>query len=234
MLKVIRYASLALLLIVAGLWGWAWTSRAPGESVGEAFAQRLAGVFGQQLPVPGAGGAPTGGLALPPGVTLGGAFSLVDQDGRAVTEANFAGRWMLAYFGFTHCPDVCPTELGTIAAALDAMGAAGEGVVPVLFSIDPERDTPEALKDYVSRFHPRMIGLTGTPQQVADAARRFRVFFARVQRPDMTQYTMDHSSFIYLIGPDARVRALFRPETSPEAIAAAVTGHLRSGMRGSS
>ncbi len=233
MLKVIRYSSLALLLFVAGLWGWAWTSRAPGESVGEAFAQRLAGVFGAQMPVPGAGGSP-GGMQLPPGVTLGGPFSLVNQDGAAVTERDFAGRWMLVYFGFTYCPDVCPTELGTIAAALDAMGAAGEEVVPVLVSVDPQRDTPAQLKDYVSRFHPRMQGLTGTAEQVADAARRYRVYFARAQRPEHTDYTMDHSSFIYLVGPDGRVRTMFRPDTSPEALAAAVTGQLRSGSRGSS
>lgn len=233
MLKVIRYSSLALLLLVAGLWGWAWVSRAPGESVGEAFAQRLAGVFGGQMPVPAAGGG-AGGMQLPPGITLGGAFSLVNQDGVPVTERDFAGRWMLVYFGFTYCPDVCPTELGTIAAALDAMGAAGEQVTPVLISIDPQRDTPAQLKDYVSRFHPRMQGLTGTAEQVAEAARRYRVYYARAQRPDQTDYTMDHSSFIYLVGPDGRVRSLFRPETTPEAIAAAATGQMRSGSRGSS
>lgn len=236
MLKLIRYSSLALLLFVAGLWGWAWTSRAPGESVGEAFAQRLAGIFGAQLPVPAAGGVAgsAGGMQLPPGMTLGGPFALVNQDGAAVTEANFAGRWMLVYFGFTYCPDVCPTELGTIAAALDAMGTGGEGVVPVLVSVDPQRDTPAQLKDYVSRFHPRMQGLTGTPEQVAEAARRYRVYYARAQRPDNTDYTMDHSSFIYLVGPDGRVRTMFRPETTPEALAAAVSVQMRSGPRGAS
>lgn len=233
MLTVIRYASLALLLFVAGLWGWAWTSRAPGESVGEAFASRLASVFGADLPVPAAGGG-QGGLALPPGLALGGAFSLVDQDGRAVTEGDFAGRWMLVYFGFTHCPDVCPTELGTMAAALDTMGAAAEQVVPALVTVDPARDTPSALKDYVSRFHPRMVGLTGTADQVAEAARRYRVYYARAQRADHTDYTMDHSSFIYLVGPDSRVRTMFRPETPPETMAASILGQLRSGSRGGS
>ena len=133
---------------------------------------------------------------------------------------------MLLYFGFTWCPDVCPTELGTMAATLDAMGQAGEAVVPVLITVDPERDTPAQLADYVSRFHPRLLGLTGTPEQVAEAARRYRVYYAKARRPDTTDYLMDHSSFIYLVGPDSRVRTLFRPETSPEAIAAAVTAQL--------
>jgi protein SCO1/2 len=224
MLKVIRYASLALLALVAGIWGWAWVSKSPDETLGEAFASRLAGVFGQSMPVPS-----QGGMQLPQGMVLGGPFSLVNQEGRAVTERDFAGRWLLVYFGFTYCPDVCPTELGTIAAALDAMGAAGERVTPVLISVDPQRDTPAQLADYVSRFHPRMQGLTGTPEQVAAAARAYRVFYSRVQRPNMTDYTMDHSSFIYLVGPDGRVRSLFRPETTPEAIAGAVAAQMRAG-----
>jgi cytochrome oxidase Cu insertion factor (SCO1/SenC/PrrC family) len=132
----------------------------------------------------------------------------------------------LVYFGYSFCPDVCPTELGTMAAALDALGAASERVVPLFISVDPQRDTPELLADYVSRFHPRMQGLTGTPEQVAEIARRYRVYYARAQRPDMTDYLMDHSSFIYLVGPDGRVRTLFRPEMRPEDIATAIGTQL--------
>jgi protein SCO1/2 len=225
MLRVIRFSSIFLLALVAGIWAYAWVSKSPGESLGEAFANRLASVFGQDLPAPTASG---GGMQLPAGMSLGGPFELVNQEGRTVTERDFAGRFLLVYFGFTYCPDVCPTELGTIAAALDAMGPEGERVTPILITIDPQRDTPAQLADYVSRFHPRMQGLTGTPEQIAAAARRYRVYFARVQRPDMTDYLMDHSSFIYLVGPDAKVRALFRPETSPEAIAAVVQAQLRA------
>ncbi len=224
MLRIIRLSSLLLLTLVAGIWAYAWVSKSPEESLSEAFANRLAGVFGQELAIPSAGG----GMQLPAGMSLGGAFDLVNQAGQPVTERDFAGRWLLVYFGFTYCPDVCPTELGIMASALDAMGPAGEAVTPILITIDPQRDTPDQLADYVSRFHPRMLGLTGTPEQIAAAARRYRVYFARVQRPDMTDYLMDHSSFIYLVGPDARVRALFRPETSPEAIAAAVQGQMRA------
>jgi protein SCO1/2 len=230
MLRIIRYSSLALLALVAGIWGYAWLSRTPGQSVGENFANRLASVFGGGMAVPSA----SGGMMLPDGVTLGGPFSLVNQAGQPVTERDYAGRWMLVYFGFTYCPDVCPTELGTIAAAVDAMGPAGEAVTPVLITIDPQRDTPAALADYVSRFHPRMQGLTGTDAQVAEAARRFRVFFSRVQRDENTNYLMDHSSFIYLVGPDGRVRVLFRPDTSPEAMAASVSGQLRGAAPGRS
>lgn len=215
--------------MVGGLWAYAWATKSPQESLGEAFATRLASVFGQEMPSPSAGGG--GGMQLPPGVTLGGPFSLTDHTGRAVTERDFEGRWLLVYFGFTYCPDVCPTELGIIAAALDALGPAGEEVTPILITIDPERDTPAQLAEYVTAFHPRMLGLTGTAQQVADVARRYRVFYARAQRPDMTEYTMDHSSFVYLVGPDARVRTLFRAETPPETIAAAVRGQLRAAGR---
>ncbi len=113
-----------------------------------------------------------------------------------------------------------------MAAALDALGPAGEAEVTALITVDPERDTPEQLAEYVGRFHPRMVGLTGTPEQVAEAARRYRVYYAKARRAEGAEYLVDHSSFVYLVGPDARVRALFRPETSPEAMAAAVSAQL--------
>jgi len=222
MLQAVRLSALLILLLLGALWAWAWFGRDAGESVAESFARRVASLLGHEAVAPSAGG-----VQLPQGMVLGGPFSLVDHTGRAVTEADFAGRFLLVYFGFTYCPDVCPTELGTIAAALDALEEQGARVTPVLITVDPERDTPEALADYVSRFHPRMVGLTGTPQQIAAVARAYRVFYAKVNRPEMTQYLVDHSSFIYLVGPDARVRALFRPEMAPEAIAQAVRGQLR-------
>lgn len=223
MLRTVRLVSLLLALLLGGLWVYAWTSRAPGEGMADAFAGRLGRLFGAEMPVPSAGG-----VQLAQGVNLGGPFSLTDHTGRAVTERDFAGRWMLVYFGFTYCPDVCPTELGTMASALDILGPAGEAVVPALITVDPERDVPEHLADYVSRFHPRLIGLTGTPEQVAAVARLYRVYYAKARRPEMTDYLMDHSGFIYLVGPDSRVRALFRPETTPEALAAAVSAQLGS------
>ena len=92
--------------------------------------------------------------------------------------------------------------------------------------MDPERDGPAQLAEYVGRFHPRLVGLTGTPEQVAEAARRYRVYYAKARRPEMTEYLVDHSGFTYLVGPDSRVRTLFRPGTSPEAMAAAVAAQL--------
>jgi protein SCO1/2 len=222
MLKVIRLLSLLLIVALGGVWTMAWLGRADGESLGDSFARRLAAITGQGAAVPSAGG-----VQLPQGMVLGGPFSLMDQDRRPVTEASFGGRFLLVYFGYAYCPDVCPTELGIVASAMDELGPLADRVTPVFISVDPDRDTPEFLADYVSRFHPRMIGLTGTAEQVAAAARAYRVYYAKVNRPDMTQYLMDHSSFIYLVGPDGRVRALFRPETAPEAIAQAVRGQLR-------
>jgi protein SCO1/2 len=223
MQRIIRVVSVLLVLLLGGAWALAWFGRAPGESIADAFLRRIAALTGADMPVPSAGG-----IQLSQGVALGGPFSLVDHTGRAVTERDFAGRPLLVYFGFTYCPDVCPTELGSIAAALDAMGPAGEQVTPIFVSIDPERDTPEAMADYVSRFHPRLIGLTGSAEQVAQAARAYRVYYAKVRPRDSTDYLMDHSSFIYFVGPDGRVRSLFRPETAPEAIAAAVAAQLRA------
>ena len=222
MLRAIRLVVLGLILLLGGAWAYAWVSRAPDQGVGEAFVALLGGASGsgEQGPVS------SGGVQLPAGLALGGPFSLTDQAGKAVTERDYAGGWMLVYFGYSFCPDVCPTELGTMAAALDALGPAGESVVPAFISVDPQRDTPAHLADYVSRFHPRMQGLTGTPEQVAEAARRFRVYYTKVQRPEMTDYLMDHSSFIYLVGPDAKVRTLFRPEQSPETIAAAIAAQI--------
>jgi protein SCO1/2 len=226
MLRTIRLLALLLAVLLGGVWAYAWVTRAPGEGLAEAFAGRLGLLFGGQMPVPGAGG-----VQLPQGMSLGGPFSLVDQTGRAVTERDYAGGWMLVYFGYSFCPDVCPTELGTMAAAIDALGLAADRVTPVFITVDPQRDTPAALADYVARFHPRMQGLTGTPEQVADAARRYRVYYAKAQRPDMTDYLMDHSSFIYLVGPDAKVRSLFRPEQRPEDIAAAIAAQIGAAKR---
>jgi protein SCO1/2 len=224
MLHAVRLIALGVILLLGVAWGAAWFGRGEGESVAEAFSRQAARLLGQDPLAPSAGG-----VQMPQGMALGGAFSLTDHTGRAVTERDFAGRFLLVYFGFTYCPDVCPTELGTIAAAMDELGEAAERVTPVFVTVDPERDTVEAMAEYVARFHPRMVGLTGTPAEIAAVARAYRVFYAKVNRPEMTAYLMDHSSFIYLVGPDGRVRSLFRPQTAPEAIAQAVRGQLRAG-----
>jgi protein SCO1/2 len=223
MLKLIRIFVLLLLAVLGGLWGLAWYVRAPGEAMGDAFLRQLAQFGGADMPAPSAGG-----VQLPQGIALGGAFSLQDHNGQRVTEGAFAGRLGLIYFGFTYCPDVCPTELGLMASALDLLGPDASRVLPVLITIDPARDTAAALADYVSRFHPALIGLTGTEEEIATAARAFRVYYRKIQPPGASDYLMDHSSFIYLVGPDGKVRQLFRPNTPPETIAAAMRGQIRA------
>lgn len=139
------------------------------------------------------------------GVALvGGPFSLVDQDGRRVTEKDFLGKYMLVFFGYTYCPDVCPTELQVMTAALDQMGTTADRIQPVFVSIDPERDTPPVMKAYVANFGPRLVGLTGTPEEVAGIARAYRVYYAKAGNGSGKDYLMDHSSIIYLMGPDGR------------------------------
>ena len=166
------------------------------------------------------------GLATPGSVQVGGPFTLVDQTGRTVTDATWRGRWMLIYFGYTYCPDVCPTELQTIAATLEALGKQAEHVVPIFITVDPERDTPGQMAEYVRLFDDRLVGLTGTPEQIAAVARAYRVYYAKVTPKEATTYLMDHTSFLYLMGPDGRLQTLFRPGTSAQDIAASVRSRL--------
>jgi len=167
-------------------------------------------------------GAPqsSGIMRLPPGADLGGPFRLVDQDGKAVTDASYAGKFMLIYFGFTFCPDVCPTELQAMATAVDDLGSPGEMVQPILISVDPERDKPAQLKDYVAAFHPRLVGLTGSGEEIAAAAKAYRVYYAKGPADADGNYVMDHTSFVYLMGPDGKLRSVFRAGTAPEMMAA--------------
>lgn len=152
-------------------------------------------------------------------VSIGGPFTLTDQDGRSVTEKDFAGKLMLVYFGFTSCPDICPTALQTVAIALDELGADVEKVTPILISIDPERDTPPVMKEYVASFHERMVGLTGTPEQVAAAARAYRVYYQKVQlQGSSLEYSVDHSGFLYLMDRNGKYLAHFRHNSTPEEI----------------
>lgn len=151
---------------------------------------------------------------------IGGPFTLTDHTGKRVTEQDYRGRFMLVMFGFTFCPDICPSELQLISAALDKLGPKGNRVVPIFISIDPERDTPSQLAMYVKSFHPRLIGLTGTPEEVAAAAKAYRVYAKKVtDAKSSAGYTMDHSALIYLMGPDGAYRTHFTPGTTVEALA---------------
>lgn len=150
----------------------------------------------------GPGGSLGSGEAL-----VGGPFSLTNQDGKRVTDQDFRGKYMLVFFGFTFCPDVCPSELQVMSAALDQLGPQGDKIQPVFITIDPERDTPEAMKLYVSNFHPRMVGLTGSPEDIASVAKAYRVYYAKAKPAEGSapgDYLMDHSTILYLMGPDGR------------------------------
>lgn len=136
-------------------------------------------------------------------------FSLVDQNGRSVDETAFRGRWMLAFFGFTRCPDVCPTSMIYASDLLKSLGPLADTLTVAFVSIDPERDTPSVLKDYLANFDPRIVGLTGTPEQVAAAATAFGVYYAKRKLEGMDDYTMDHSTAFYLVGPDGGFRRAF-------------------------
>ncbi|NUB15225.1 redoxin domain-containing protein [Azospirillum brasilense] len=154
-------------------------------------------------------------------VPIGGPFTLTDQDGKTVTDADYRGKYLLIYFGYTYCPDVCPTELGPMARAMDLLGRQADKVQPMFISVDPERDTVAHLKDYVGLFHPNLVGLTGTPEQVKAAAKAYRVYYAKAPqeggKPE--DYLMDHSSFLYLMGPDGRFLGVYPAGTTADRVA---------------
>ena len=136
---------------------------------------------------------------------IGGPFTLVDQHGKAVTDRDFRGRHMLVFFGFTHCPDICPAELQVISESLDGLGPKAEEVVPVFVTLDPERDTPEVMADYVKNFGSRFVGLTGSPQAIAEAAKAYRVAYSKFKNKDADSddsYSVDHTALVYLMGRD--------------------------------
>ncbi len=174
-------------------------------------------------------GAPTPSSEATPSIpTIGGPFTLVDHDGNTVTDAAFRGRYMLIYFGYTYCPDVCPTALGATGEALDMLGEAGDSIVPLFITVDPQRDTPAALKDYVGHFHPRMVGLTGSAKQIVDVAKAYRVYFAKVveEGADEDAYLVDHTAITYLMGPDGGFLTHFAHGTTPETMARRIRDYL--------
>jgi protein SCO1/2 len=157
-------------------------------------------------------------------VAIGGAFTLVDQNGVTRHPEDFRGKLMLVYFGYTFCPDACPTALQDMSRAIDLLGAKGEAVQPIFITIDPARDTVEQMKLYASNFHPRLIALTGTPEQVAEAAKAYRVYYAKGQSAagGSEDYLMDHTAFIYLMGRDGKYLSHFPPGATAEQMAAAI------------
>ena len=153
------------------------------------------------LALTGSGSSPqvaTSGKAL-----IGGPFALIDQNGNTVTAQDFRGRFMLVFFGFTHCPDICPAELQVMSQSLEALGPKAEEVVPIFITLDPERDTQAVMDAYLKNFGSRFVGLTGSPEAVAAAAKAYRVAHSKFQEdPASSDYSVDHSALVYLMGRD--------------------------------
>lgn len=148
---------------------------------------------------------------------IGGPFTLTDQNGRRRSDTEFRGRLMIVYFGYTWCPDVCPTDLMAITQALERLGSAADGVQPIFISIDPERDT-SVLADYVAAFHRKLIGLTGSPEEIQRVADAYKTFYVKV--PDERGgYSIDHTGVIYLMGRSGEYLGFMPPQTSPDRLA---------------
>jgi protein SCO1/2 len=153
------------------------------------------------------------------GASLGGPFELVDHHGQPFTHEDLKGKYTLLYFGYTYCPDVCPTELQTIAEALGMLGDMARDFRVVMVSVDPERDTPEVLKEYMSNFGDNFLGLTGTPEQIRKMARNWRTFYRKAEEKGPDDYLMDHSAIVFLLDKQGKYMRHFAYGTSPERIA---------------
>jgi protein SCO1/2 len=187
---LVAAAFAGILVLVAGL------------LIGIAFRDQAKGIAGSPL-----------------AAAIGGKFDLVDQNGKPFTDADLKGKWQLVFFGYTHCPDVCPTALNDLSLALDQLGAKKKDVGIVFISVDPDRDTPPVLKSYVDSFGGPIVALTGTPDAVAQAAKDYKVFYAKHPRAD-GGYDMDHSALIYVMDPQGRFTATFTPDDTSDTIVA--------------
>ncbi len=147
--------------------------------------------------------------------TVGGPFTLTDQNGKPRSDTDFRGKLMIVYFGYTYCPDVCPSDLMAITQALNALGPAAEGVQPVFITIDPERDS-KGLAEYVSAFHPSLIGLTGSPEEIRRVATAYKAFYVKVRDERSGDYSIDHAGVIYLMGRSGEYLGFMPPQTAPD------------------
>ena len=158
---------------------------------------------------------------------IGGPFQLTDHNGKPTSDRDFRGRYMLVFFGYTFCPDVCPTTLSTVTAAMEKLGPGyAKKVVPIFITVDPSRDTVAVMKDYVGAFSPDVVGLTGTAEEVAQVSKAFKVYAAKVKGDSPEHYTVDHSAILYLMGPDGKFVAHFTHGISPDELAAGLKKHV--------
>ena len=164
----------------------------------------------------------TSGKAL-----VGGPFTLTDDSGKRVTDTDYRGRYMLVFFGYTSCPDICPASLQLISAAIENLGPKADRITPIFISVDPARDTPEKLGAFVKNFNPHFVGLTGTPDEVAAAAKAYKVYYKKVPNADSpADYGMDHTAIIYLMDPNGEFVTHFTPTTTVEELTATLDKRL--------
>ena len=154
----------------------------------------------------------------------GGNYTLLNGAGETVTNADFSGQFKLVFFGFTFCPAVCPAELAKLADVLETLGPVAKSVKPIFISVDPERDTPDVMKEYTAQFHESIIGLTGSRAQIDTVLDGFKIYASKVEMEGMDGYMVDHSSFLYFLGPNDRLLALFKPQDSAEDIVSSIQG----------
>ena len=160
---------------------------------------------------------------------VGGPFELVTHEGKTVTDQDFAGRYMLIYFGYTWCPDVCPLALQLMDDTLTRLGPDAAAIQPIFITIDPERDTPEAIKAYLASFSPDLVGLTGTPEAIAAVAEAYKMYYRKtgpLDAADPQAYGVDHMNIFYLMGPDGAYVAHFMSPASPKDMATEIATHL--------
>jgi protein SCO1/2 len=157
---------------------------------------------------------------------IGGPFALTDHMGKPRSDVDFRGKLLVVYFGYTYCPDICPTDLMAISLALDLLGMAGEVVQPIFISVDPERDTVEHLADYVAAFHPRLVGLTGTPESLRKVATAYKAYYVKAENARGKDYVIDHTAFIYLVGKDGQYLGFLPPGTTPERLSEVIGKQL--------
>jgi cytochrome oxidase Cu insertion factor (SCO1/SenC/PrrC family) len=157
--------------------------------------------------------------------TVGGPFTLTDHTGRKRSDSEFRGKLMIVYFGYTYCPDVCPADLMAITQALDALGAAAQAIQPVFITVDPERDT-KLLADYVAAFHPSLVGLTGSPDEIRKVANSYKAFYAKVPLEGGGEYAVDHAGVIYLMGRGGEYLGFMPPQTNPDRLTEVLRKYL--------
>lgn len=189
--------------------------------IGLAAAGIIAGAMLLGPPLPAHVGAQDGVAAVSP-PKVGGRLSFFDHRGRAVDNRVIHGKFLLVYFGYTHCTDVCPVDLAVIGQAIDALGKNTNKVVPVFITVDPKRDTVEVMANYLKNFHPRFLGLSGSPQQITEAADAFGVNFTKIYVSGASQYTVNHTALSYLMAPDGRKRLMFRQGTTAKIMTASI------------